>query len=748
MEVAGVVLDPLGKPVADAKLSVGKVQATTDETGHFILHVPPGRQVLNISHAEFRPMQQSLDVAGPITNLSFQLEPILHYPESIVVQAIRADDSVPVTKKDIPHEEIEKENYGQEMPFFLMRTPSTNSYSDSGLGSGYSYFTMRGIQQTRINMTVDGVPLNDPEESAVYFANFGDFTSAVESIQIQRGVGTSTVGAASYGGSINFASLEPSESRDFGGEVGTGSYASHRAAVTVDSGRLDSGLAMYARLSYQDSNGFKDHSGVNQRSLYYGGTWQGERSFLKLFGFNGREKTQLAFLATEESILEQDLRYNALQPEETDNFGQDLFQAQYTHLLGNASSIAVQGYYNGAQGWFRLWDDPVAKNALLQYSINGHFVGTMVTYATSFGAMNLTAGAHANYFTRDHFQDIEDQRQYENTGFKNEANSFVKLNYDVNRWNLYADAQVRYARFRYEGDVDLGSVDWTFFNPKIGARYRATDSTSVYASVGHAGREPARQDMLLGEDNATVPHDLEAVKPESVTDFEAGVNYHAGTFEISANMYAMEFRNEIALTGELSEIGLPLRMNVDRSYRRGVEFDLAWQALPQVLLTTNGNLSHNRIRNWTQFYDVYDESGNYVSSQSVLHTNVNPLLTPHFILNQGVEWIPNKIVRFELDGRYVSRSYLDNTNNDDFRTPSYFNADANVQVSLERWWSAGSPRIRLQVNNIFDNDHIWPSGYSYLFFIRDGQGTDTLQGIPYFYPLATRSAFIALDFQL
>lgn len=748
-EFTGTVRDPLGNPVEGARVFLSTGQETvTASDGTFHLQVAAGDATLRVSHAEFDTFEQALHITAPILDLALTLEPLLHYPESIVVQAIRADSTTPVTKKDLDLEEIQKSNYGQEMPLLLSLTPSVTSYAESGMGAGYSYFYLRGIQQTRINMTLDGVPLNDPEESAVYFANYGDFSNAVQSVQIQRGVGTSTVGSSSYGGSINFASMDPSESRDITGEVGTGSFSTNRAAVVLDSGRLDSGLALYARLSYQDTDGFKEHSGVNQRTVYYGGTWQGERSFLKFFGFDGREKTQLAFLATEESILEQNLRYNALQPEETDNFGQDLFQVQYTHLVGSNSSFAAQVYYNGAQGYFSLWDDPVAKSNLLKYSINGHFIGSMITYTTAFKGLNVTAGVHANYFTRDHFQTIEDVLQYQNTGRKNEANTFVKLAHDDGRWHIYADAQVRYAMFRYAGDLDLGSIQWTFFNPKLGLRYDTSDHVSVYASAGRTGREPTRSDLLLGEDNATVYHDFDDVKPEYVNDFEAGMNLQKDNLQLEANAYAMEFTNEIALTGELSDIGLPLRRNVPRSYRRGFELDFGYLLNPAVKLTANANFSHNRISEWTQFYDVYDEQGNYAGSDSRTFQNVNPLLTPSVILNQGVEWKPAANLLIGVNMRYVSSSYLDNTNSDGFRTPAFFNMDATFHWDLSRWVKHGAPRLRLQVNNVLNNKRIWPSGYSYLYFIRGADGSESLLGTPYFYPLATCSAFVALDFQL
>jgi len=258
-------------------------------------------------------------------------------------------------------------------------------------------------------------------------------------------------------------------------------------------------------------------------------------------------------------------------------------------------------------------------------------------------------------------------------------------------------------------------------------------------------REPARSDMLNGEDNATLPYDLEAVEPERVTNAEAGVEARWGGFVARANVYAMEFDNEIALSGELSEIGLPVRRNAGRSHRRGVELDVAWSLSPQWRLLAAAALSRNRIEQWTQYYDVYDAGGTWVESVPVVHRDIEPLLTPSALLNASVEWNPSSDLGLLVGGRWVDAAPLDNTGNEGFRTPSFFSLDAQASVSLGRWVERGEPRIRVQATNLLDDDRLWPSGYSYLYFVRGGDGGDALEGIPYYYPLATRSVYVTLD---
>jgi iron complex outermembrane receptor protein len=292
--------------------------------------------------------------------------------------------------------------------------------------------------------------------------------------------------------------------------------------------------------------------------------------------------------------------------------------------------------------------------------------------------------------------------------------------------------------------VDLGLVDWTFLDPKVGIRQTLSPGLSLYGSIGRAQREPARLDLLLGEDNATVPHDLEAVKPESVTNFEGGVDLNTQELALQANVYLMEFRNEIALTGELSEIGLPLRRNVDRSYRRGVEVDLRWMPLSNWTVMHSLNVSRNRIDSWTQFYDVYDAEGAWVGSEPITYQNGRPLLSPELVFNLGAEWA-NRDTSVRLMGRYVAESQLDNTGLSEFQTPSFTNVDLRASQSLGRFWEGADARITLFVNNLLDNQDQFPSGYSYQFLVRDGAGGETLDGIPYYYPLATRNFVVELE---
>ena len=746
--VAGIVTVEGAGPIAGAVVSiVGTAWSTTaDDAGRYRLELGPGAYRLRVTVDGLAPAERAFRVSNAgWAKVDVVLDPTSRFSDEVTVVAVRATDETPVSKTDLTREQISQLNFGQEMPFLLKAVPSLTQYSDSGLGAGYSYIYLRGIPQTRMNMTLDGVPLNEAEDSALYFVDFGDFASSVGSIQVQRGVGTSTAGAASFAGSINFASLDLADTRQVSARLGVGAFGTTQASVALQSGALGPGIRIYARGSYQATDGFRDHSGVTQASTFFGASQQSGRSYWKVFGFVGREKTQLAFLAADEATLETNLRANPMSPEERDEFGQQFVQAQYHRALGTATEMSVQAYYNGAGGWYRIWSDP-ARTTLNEYSLDWGMVGAATTVRHAQGPLSLTWGLYLNDFDSTHAREVVGGApDYENHGHKNEVNTFGKIGYDVGPWHLYGDAQVRWARFAYDGDIEVGDVSWTFFNPRAGARYALSQHWSLYGSVGRGMREPARSDMFAGQDNPTVAYDLEAVRPERVVDVEGGVEYSSARFHLQANAYDMEFRDEIALTGELSEIGLPLRRNVDRSYRRGVEIDLAWQPVAPVTIRHTANVSRNRIREWVQFYDVYDPAGNLLGSEPRAYDDVAPLLAPAYVGNLAVEWSAPHGVTLGAAGRYVSSGFLDNANTPGYTTPPWFNLDATAGIDLAPVLRAGSPRVRILVTNVLDRRDQFPAGYSYLYLTRDGIGPGVLAGTAYYYPLATRSFVVTLD---
>lgn len=688
----------------------------------------------------------SADVSGDAT-------PAL--TESVVVKGIRGGDDAPVTRTTLDRATLEQQSTGQELPFLLSTTPSLNLYeADSGTGSGYAYMSLRGVQHNRLNFTFDGVPLNEPEDSWFYFADLGNIAGSLQSIEIQRGVGTSTYGAAAFGGSVNMESVTPRETPGFDAQLLAGGLGTRRASAAWNSGAVLGGFRFYLRGSAHTTDGYRRNSGVDQESVFFGAVREWTDSALKISGFAGNERSQLAFYATDKDTLEQDPRNNPLTPEERDRFREYMIQATWTRRTGPQSTLALQAYYHGAGGWYRI-RDAYAPDVLQEYGLHWGFAGGSVNWQRTAGRTTITLGANAVDDQSRHTRDVVDGgRDYLNNGYKTDASAFAKGEWRTGPWTLFADAQVRHPRFRYAGREGAGAglsgaVAWTFFNPKVGARYAVGPELTLYASAGRTSREPQRSDLLAGQDNADALPDFRAVKPEKVVDVETGFDWNRPGLKLHANVYAMEFRDEFALTGELSEIGLPVRRNVDRSARRGLEVDARWDVTPHVRATLAANVSRNRIRTWTQYYDEYDQDGNFVGTGTYARTfhDVEPLLTPTFSGTLGLEVAPVRGLTLGAAARHVASSYLDNTNAAGLEAPSY------TLVGLHGRWEMGAGRwgkaaLRLQVDNALDAKRAWPGGYSYLYVTHQAEGPDALGGTPYYFPLAGRTVFVGVDLSL
>jgi len=412
LTIHGVVKDPNGTPVAGAVVTVDSARAVTDANGAFAIETtwgglssPPARgsedprHTLHVARSGFQPTNVPVADSVEVT-----LHPALS--DSIVVSGIRADATTPVTKTDVPREEIEQRYYQQDIPLLLRDTPSIDSYAEAGVGgSGYSYFSLRGISPTRLNFTLDGVPLADSEDMGTYFADFADLARSLQSIQIQRGVGTSTVGSPAFGGSVNLQSIDLSQDEKTDARIAAGSYGSRFATIGWQSGNHD-GFAMYARASASTSDGFRDSSGMTQHNIFLSAAKQYENSQLRFTGFSAKEATQQSFYATDLDTLKQDIRFNPLSPEDRDKFGYDLGQLQYLIAISPTTDMTASVFYQRGYGWYRLWDDETTKTDLRQYGLDGMLIGTMATLSWTHGPLTAKYGLHVNEFKRTHTRDL------------------------------------------------------------------------------------------------------------------------------------------------------------------------------------------------------------------------------------------------------------------------------------------------------------------------------------------------------
>ena len=620
-----------------------------------------------------------------------------------MISAVR-DPAAPISQKTLTRPDLQRQYFGQDVPLVLQgSTPSLTSYAETGNYWGYSYIRLRGIDESRINITLDGIPLNDPEDQVLYFADFPDLTGSLQSIQVQRGVGTSTNGTASFAGSINMETTSlAATSRGGAAQIEGGSFGSRRGSLEFNTGLMSNGFAISARASTLHTQGYRYHSGVNGQSGYLGAGYFGQHDILKLTLVAGAMQDTMAYLAVPVSQLDTNRRINPLSPSERDGFGERLASLSYTHLFGPHSSFTSTVYRLAANG-----DYDVLLDSLQTFHLDFVSYGVASAWSYTLDALRLDVGLSADSYARDHYDfqhpDLATPL-YFNTGYKRDQAAFVKAAYTVGAATVFGDIQGRYAEFRYSPDAHAGvpgsSIAWTFLNPKAGVTFRVSEPLAFYASYGKTSREPARSDMFAGFDNIDTSNvsfvgPLSRVRPETVHDVEIGTNYLTPGLSLQANVYSMDFRNEIAPIGQLSYIGTPLRRNVGASYRRGIEADATYRGLRRWLFNANASESMNRIREYT------DSSGD----TPVTYHDVQPLLTPRFQSFVRAQYSPIPSLDLAVQGRYQSVSFLQNDSDRRYVLPQYTVLDASAA------WRFGHNEILVRANNL-SNSRKYGSGYA------------------------------------
>ena len=651
--------------------------------------------------------------------------------EAVQVTAVRGG-AVPISEKTIGRDELQRRYTGQETPILLQAAPGITAYSESGSASNYSYMRLRGIDQTRLNFTLDGIPLNEPEDEGLFFSNFPDFANSIASVQVQRGVGSSTHGVASYAGSVNFASV-PVASVAPGGELQLtrGAYATSRGSATFQTGLTPSGFAGYARGSMQTTDGYRANSGNRSHSIFASGGWFGARDVVKATLLAGISENQQAYLASPLSVLRDNPRDNpygnTMADAVGDRFHQDLVSVAWTHALAPSLSVATTAYGFDAGGWY----DVPGANGLSDasnYNLHSRWGGVISALDWTGDAASASLGLHVSRYSRRHWLATRpdlDARLYDNTGFKGEQSAFAKGSLTRGRVTLSGDVQLRLAQFRYQPTDGSGVapawVRWTFLNPKAGVSVRVSESLVAYASAGLNGREPTRADMFAGADDvdsvtarSVLP--LTRVHSESVRDLETGLTWRGTAVSAQANLFVMQFRDEIAPIGAINEIGYLLRKNVGRSVRRGAEGDLTWRLTPRLAAVATAALTDARIDDYRD-----DASG-------AVFRNVTALMTPKLVSNHGLRADVAPWLSLDADGRYTSRMMLTNTNDPRFVVPESWYADAGVTLRASR------ASVLIQLRNAFDR-RVYTGGYP---GPAAGSG-DPAAMEPYYYTLAPRN---------
>ncbi|SNS57048.1 iron complex outermembrane recepter protein [Ekhidna lutea] len=710
--------------------------------------------------------------------------------DDVIVYATRANENTPTTYSEISKDEIKNVNLGQDLPILLNLSPSLVTTSDAGAGVGYTGLRIRGSDATRINVTINGIPVNDSESHGVFWVNMPDFASSVDNIQIQRGVGTSTNGAAAFGASVNLQTNVPSQ--DAYAEVNNsfGSFNTRKHTLMYNTGLLNNKWSFESRLSKIASDGYIDRAESDLQSYFLSGGYYGDKTIVKALAFGGHEVTYQSWWGTPQAVLENDRDgieevianngYTQEQAEnirtagrtfnyylydnEVDNYKQDHYQLHFSHQLNDALTFNAAGHYTYGRGYFEqfrndddfsdyglenveLGDTTITSTDLIRRRwLDNDFYGTTFSLNYLKDDFDITLGGAWNKYDGDHFGEIiwaqyasnSDirHRYYDNVGLKTDFNAYLKFNYQLNDLNLFADMQVRNIDYETVGiDSDLRAIsvggDYTFFNPKVGATYTLNETSNVYASFAVSNREPVRNDFVDAPNGVTPKH-------ETLNNLEVGYRKFGQAFSIQANYYLMDYKNQLVLTGELNDVGSSVRQNVPNSYRTGVELVGSYKLTDQLQWEANVTLSKNKIKNFTEILYNYGPGWDEFNVEETQLKDTDISFSPNVIGGSRLTFSPIDGFEASLMSKYVGKQYLDNTSNDTRRIDAYFVNDFRLSYDFSMP-SVKNVNISLLVNNILSEEYS-SNGYTFgyaagSYVVREN----------YYYPQAGRNFLLALN---
>ncbi len=688
--------------------------------------------------------------------------------DEVFVSALRVTNETPVTFSNLTKEQIKPRNLGQDIPIIMNFLPSVVTTSDAGAGIGYTGIRVRGSDATRVNVTINGIPYNDAESHGTFWVNMPDFASSTESLQLQRGVGTSTNGAGAFGASLNI--LTDAFSEEAYGQISSsiGSFKTLRNNLKFSTGLLNDHIEISGRLSRITSDGYVDRASSQLESYFLQGAYKDHYTLIKALLFGGHEITYQSWFGVDAATLESDRTFNSagihtdengvtqFYDKEEDNYKQDHAQLLWNQKLSSNWSTNIALHFTRGRGYFEQFreDDDFDTYGFTPINVDGVDVNTTDLirrrwldndfYGTVFSAnyikdkLNLIIGGGYNKYEGDHFgeviwarfastSNIRD-RYTEDNSVKTDFNVYAKANYNLDdKWSLYGDLQIRAVAYQANGE-DTGLVDDTFnfFNPKAGVTYDLNPNNNFYFSFAVANREPNRNDYENGNP-----------EPERLNDFELGWRYVSSKMQISTNAYFMDYKNQLVLTGELNDVGAPLRENVGDSFRLGLEIDANVQLGSKFQWSPNVALSSNKNRDFVFERDgVLEELG-----------NTNIAFSPNLIIGNRLAYVPNENFQVSALTKYVGKQYMGNIDSEVSVLDAYSQTDLNMQYVIEFESVLKSVTFSALVNNVF-NSLFESNGFFFTFdddFSNPGVIT-TIEGAG-FYPQAGTNFLLGATFR-
>ncbi len=753
--ITGTVIDAKeNQPLSGATVILDDTAAitSTDYEGNFTLpKVTKGKHSVTVSYLGFSKETKTINVKRNI-RLQFVLEPESYLSDEVIISAIRAGNQAPTTHTNIDKEMLTKQNLGQDLPFLISQTPSVVVTSDGGGGVGYTGLRIRGTDLTGINVTLNGVPVNDPESHSVYFVDLPDLASSVESMQIQRGVGTSTNGASAFGASINIKTDGFSDDPTAEYNLAGGSFNTWKNTLKIGTGILHNHWNFSGRISQIKSDGYIDRAWSDLKSGYFSGGYYGKKDMVKAIVMLGKEKTYQAWYGVPKDSLKTNRTYNpagamydhegnflGYYDNQTDNYDQNYYQLHYAHSFHEFLNITSAIFYTKGKGYYESYkndqkfssygmddfiiggDTITRTNLIRQKWLDNDFYGLNLAVNYDKNNLSFNVGSGWNRYDGDHYGKIiwaeyfrpEDlgKNWYFNNGIKTDYNLFAKSQYQVTgKISLYLDLQYRHISYSIKGiHDDLSDLtqnhNYDFFNPKAGFFFQPNKFNSLFLSVAVANREPSRSDFRDADPGVEV-------KPERLTDFELGYQFNKPHFVLEANAFYMDYKDQLVLTGKINNVGTPIRTNVPKSFRTGLELITAFRPVKWFSWNLNGTYSINKIKDFTTYIDNWD-SWPQQKEEYLGTTDIS--FSPAFTGNSNLTIIPAKELRISLISSYVSRQYIDNTSSKERSLDPYFVNNIKVNYTILPSFMKSIDLV-LSLNNIFNTEYetnAWVYRYIY-----------------------------------
>jgi iron complex outermembrane receptor protein len=765
--VKGIVTDATTKePISGALVSTKQSQTIADEKGNFILKKVTDASI-TISSIGYKSNSFAISNENSATEL-FQLIQIPLFLQPLEVKAIRASEKAPFTKTNIDKKEIAKQNLAQDIPFLLNQTPSVIINSDAGNGVGYTAISIRGTDATRINVTLNGIPYNDAESMGTFFVNLPDFSSSVNSIQIQRGVGTSSNGAGAFGATLNMSTNEFNEKSYVELNNSFGSFNTFKNTIKVGSGLLGNHFTFDARLSSIRSDGYVDRAASNLKSFYFSGAYINKKTSLRLNIFSGHEKTYQAWYGIDAATLASNRTFNPAGTEkkdapydnQTDNYTQTHYQLFLNHAINAKWSFNTALFLTRGKGYYEEYkaDQKYSKYGLPNVSIGGitytktdlvrqrwldnNFYGQIASFHYKTKKDEITIGGGWTKYEGEHFGNIAwlktgtvpiDYKYYDYPANKTDANLYTKWQHQLAK-NLtsFIDLQYRSVTSNMNGFKSNTALQisrkFNFFNPKAGLNYNK-NGWQTYLSFAIANKEPNRNDFEASL--ITQP------KHETLQDWELGTEKKTSTYSYGATFYYMNYINQLVLTGQINDVGAYTRTNIPSSYRMGIELQGTAKITQWVNIAGNITISKNKIKSFTEFIDNYDNG----LQNKVLHENKDISFSSNLISSLTLNFIPIKNAEISLLNKYVGKQYLDNTQNDNRALNAFFVQDLRGIYTINTK-PFKEIQFIFQVNNLL-NKKYEPNGYTFNYI---AGGVLTAEN--YFYPMAGTNYMMAVNIKL